>query len=156
MNIIGCDPGVNGGICLLSAESGKVLRAEGFKGLTEEQVWDLIMEMGQGFPPFWLEKVGYRPGDGGMGAFTFGKVYGMLRGMARGAGLTIYNVTPQIWMSSLNCLTGGNKNVSKNRAIELFPDFHAKRPRGITHAIADAMLIAEYGRRTTPPSSSVS
>jgi len=39
-------------------------------------------------------------------------------------------------------MTGGDKNVSKRRAQELFPEIK------ITHAIADALLIAEYARRT--------
>jgi hypothetical protein len=41
----------------------------------------------------------------------------------------------------MRCLTKGDKNVSKARAQELFPALK------ITHATADALLIAEYGRR---------
>jgi hypothetical protein len=41
----------------------------------------------------------------------------------------------------MQCLTGGDKNISKRRAQELFPSLK------ITHAVADALLIAEYGRR---------
>jgi hypothetical protein len=53
-----------------------------------------------------------------------------------------------MWQSALNCMSGGNKNVTKGKAIELFPSYHAQRPRGIVHDIADSILIAEYGRRT--------
>ena len=45
------------------------------------------------------------------------------------------------WQKYLGCLTKGDKNVSKAKAQELFPDLK------ITHAIADSLLIAEYGRR---------
>ncbi len=38
-------------------------------------------------------------------------------------------------------LTKGDKNVSKRRAQELFPALK------VTHAIADALLIAEFARR---------
>jgi len=41
----------------------------------------------------------------------------------------------------LECLTGGNKNVSKAKAKELFPGTK------FTHTTADATLIAEFGRR---------
>jgi hypothetical protein len=41
----------------------------------------------------------------------------------------------------MSCLTKGDKNVTKSRAQELFPEVK------VTHAIADALLIAEYGRR---------
>jgi hypothetical protein len=40
--------------------------------------------------------------------------------------------------------TKGDKNVSKRRAQELFPQLK------VTHATADALLIAEYGRRQKP------
>jgi hypothetical protein len=42
----------------------------------------------------------------------------------------------------MGCLTKGDKNVSKSRAQELFPSIK------VTHAIADALLIAEHNRRT--------
>ncbi len=44
------------------------------------------------------------------------------------------------WQKEMGCLTKGDKNVTKRRAQELFPTLK------ITHAIADALLIAEYGR----------
>ena len=50
-------------------------------------------------------------------------------------------VTPQKWQKALGCRTGGDKNVSKARAQALFP------LQNITHAIADALLLAEYCRR---------
>jgi hypothetical protein len=41
----------------------------------------------------------------------------------------------------MGCLTKGDKNVSKRKAQELFPSTK------VTHAIADSMLIAAYGRK---------
>jgi hypothetical protein len=38
-------------------------------------------------------------------------------------------------------MSKGDKNVTKRRAQQLFPQLK------VTHAIADALLIAEYGRR---------
>jgi len=55
------------------------------------------------------------------------------------------DVYPMMWQAKMECLTGGNKNVSKHRAQELFPGVR------ITHAVADALLIAEYGRRRQCP-----
>jgi hypothetical protein len=43
----------------------------------------------------------------------------------------------------MGCLTGGDKNVSKNRALELFPE--VDEVKKITHATADALLIGKYG-----------
>jgi hypothetical protein len=42
-------------------------------------------------------------------------------------------------------MSAGNKNVTKTRAAQLFPGVK------MTHAIADALLIAEYGRRCLNP-----
>ncbi len=44
-------------------------------------------------------------------------------------------------MKTLDCMTGGDKNVTKRKAQELFPEIK------VTHAIADALLIGEYARR---------
>jgi len=58
------------------------------------------------------------------------------------AGIPFERVRPQVWQKELSCLTGGDKNVSKRRAQELFP--HLK----VIHATADALLIAHYGTKT--------
>lgn len=89
----------------------------------------------------YIEKVGYIKGDGPMGSFTFGKVYGFLRGMVTVLGWPIYNVYPAVWQGRLGCLTGGNKRVTLNRAKEMYGHAGLK----ITHATADAILIAHYG-----------
>jgi hypothetical protein len=54
-------------------------------------------------------------------------------------------VRPQAWQKAMGCLTKGDKNVSKRRAQELFPSLK------VTHATADALLIAEFNRRTARP-----
>lgn len=45
---------------------------------------------------------------------------------------------PRKWMSALDCLTKGDKNVTKNLATGLYPEIR------ITHRNADAILIATY------------
>lgn len=98
-------------------------------------------------PSVFIEKVTYIKGDGAGGSFTFGAVFGLLRGIVLGLGITPHYVYPMMWQSSMGCMSQGNKNVTKNMAIKLFPTYHARRPRGIVHDIADSILIAEYGRR---------
>jgi hypothetical protein len=160
--IIGIDPGVKGGMALLT-DRGEVVETISFDGMKEKELahafncWrDVCLEplgdsayahLAHVLPAVWIEKVGYMPGDGGMGSFTFGRIAGLLAGLSWGQGWEPRYVYPMMWQSALGCLTRGNKNVSKNKAIALFPTYHAERPRGITHGIADALLIAEYGRR---------
>ena len=57
------------------------------------------------------------------------------------AGISFERIRPQVWQKSLGCMTGGDKNITKRRAQELFPQLK------ITHATADALLIAYYGTK---------
>ena len=45
------------------------------------------------------------------------------------------------WQKAMGCLTHGDKNISKRRAEQLFPSVK------MTHALSDALLIAEFCRR---------
>jgi hypothetical protein len=78
---------------------------------------------------------------GVVSAFTFGNGYGHLEMALTAAGIPFERVRPQAWQKAMGCMSKGDKNVTKAKAQELFP--HLK----ITHATADACLIAEYGRR---------
>jgi crossover junction endodeoxyribonuclease RuvC len=145
--IIGIDPGVKGGMALLW-DKGNVEGVINFTGKTEDQIarelegW--LKAMWPYTPVAYLEKVGSMPGEGHMGAFTFGRVYGFLRGLCMGKGIRVKDVYPAVWQARLGCITKGNKNISKDAAIRLFPIHHKKQK--ITHATADSLLIAEYGR----------
>lgn len=172
MIILGIDPGRSGGVAMLSAnnDTGK-LRCEPslFKLDLEEKAisdlfWKLFYDAQQGCD--WiaavLEKVHAMPAinriksrDGEIkrqevfasvsSVGTFIQNYGFLRGCLRTVGIPFLEVRPQDWQKALGCLTRGDKNVSKRRAQELYPQFPDLR---ITHATADALLLAEFGRRT--------
>lgn len=143
--ILGYDPGVNGGLAVLDA----VGRAVFFRGLDDKMTEDEALKVAWeaaytllrcGGWEGYVEKVGHMTGDGGKGSHTFGYIKGLIRGALKTKGLMLYDVPPQIWQSKLECLTAGDKNVSKRRAAELFPGIK------ITHKISDALLIALYGR----------
>lgn len=144
--VMGVDPGVRGGVAVLDSV-GTVLFVQGFNPkMLRDDLRDLMREAGRWLKSYnggvaYLEKVGYMPGDGGMGAFTFGRAYGSLEQSLLAQDIKVYDVLPILWQASMECLTGGNKNVSKRRALELFPAVP------VTHNIADALLIAEFGRR---------
>lgn len=91
-----------------------------------------------------LELVHSSPQMGVKSAFSFGQGYGHLEMALTAAGIPWEHVRPQAWQKAMGCLTGGDKNVSKAKAQQLFPSLK------ITHAIADALLIAEWLRRTNP------
>jgi Holliday junction resolvasome RuvABC endonuclease subunit len=135
--IIGIDPGQAGGIAFIfdngNAEAHKMPE-------TERDIYDLLEPSFEGQFVF-LESVHSMPGQGVSSTFKFGKGYGFLRGIICALKYPLHDVTPQAWQKALGCMSKGDKNTTKQKAQQLFPHLR------ITHATADALLIAEYGRR---------
>jgi crossover junction endodeoxyribonuclease RuvC len=137
MIIIGIDPGsVSGGIAFNNGISSWAYAMPE----TERDIYDLLLEHKTGAKAF-IEAVHSMPGQGVSSSFKFGQNYGMLRAFLIALQIPFETVTPQKWQKTLGCLTKGDKNVSKRKAQELFPDLK------ITHKIADALLIAYYGAK---------
>ena len=86
-----------------------------------------------------LEKVHSSPQMGVKSAFSFGQSYGQCEAMLTALCVPITRVSPQRWQKDLGCLTKGDKNVTKQMAVELFPDLK------VTHATADALLLGKWG-----------
>lgn len=142
MIYIGIDPGQSGAMAILNEGSTVAIP---FKNLTEDDLWtDPFTHLqldGEGKCFAMIEKVGAMPGQGVVSMFTFGQHYGMLRAFLCAARVPREMVTPQKWQKYLGCMSHGDKNVTKAMAQRLFPSVK------ITHAIADALLIAEYCKR---------
>ena len=82
-----------------------------------------------------------------MGAFTFGRGYGLLRGILRAAFVPITDVTPAKWQRDLGIKSGAGKDASRALAKE-----HFQRDAGLFARVkddgrADAALIALWGWR---------
>jgi len=135
--VIGVDPGVNGGIAFL--HDGKVAAYK--MPATERDIYDLLATGEESAPIVFLESVHSMPDQGVSSSFKFGRGYGFLRGAITALKYPLHDVSPQKWQRALGCLTGGDKNISKQMAQQLFPQLK------ITHSIADAILLTEYGRR---------
>lgn len=139
---IGIDPGKSGGIAALLPDGQVYLTAK--LSETEKDIAEVLKSLDASFthwPSALLEKVHAMPKQGVSSSFTFGKGYGFLRGLLTALEIPFDDVTPQAWQKAMSCMTGGNKNVSKQRAQQLFPKVK------VCHAIADSLLIAEYLRR---------
>lgn len=138
-NVIGVDPGKSGGIAAIGRDGG----ATAIKmPATVGDLVDLLREMAvTGYVVAYLERVHSSPQMGVVSAFTFGRGLGNIEAACQAAGIRLEWVAPGVWQRTLSCLSKGDKTVTKRRAQELFPTLT------ITHAIADALLIAEYGRR---------
>ena len=140
MITIGIDPGKNGGIAIID-EKGYAYAdkmPETIADLFEH--FDSLRMSIHGNCRAFVEQVHSSPQMGVKSAFTFGNSFGHLEMALTACGIPFERIRPQEWQKALRCMTKGDKNVSKRRAQELFPTIK------ITHAIADALLIAEYGR----------
>ena len=136
---LGIDPGMSGGIALLSADLSFI---QAYKmPETETDTQELLAEH-FGIRIGFIEAVHSMPKQGVSSSFKFGQSYGFLRGLLVGMKIPFESVTPQKWQKEIGCMTRGDKNVSKAKAQQLFPSLK------ITHATADALLIAEFARRT--------
>ena len=145
MIFLGLDPGKSGGISLHQMETNgsKIISAEPFTNKTPMDIYNVIVRYSAIKPCIALiEKVHSMPKQGVASSFTFGKNYGFLLGCLTALEIPFEYVSPTVWQRYLKCKTKGDKNITKQKAQELFP--HLK----ITHAIADALLIGEYLKRT--------
>ena len=143
---IGIDPGANGGIAWIDY-NGKACVEKMPDSL--QDLWELICDItsyprssidGRSYKAY-IEQVASSPQMGVVSAFSFGRGYGNLEMALTAARMPFERVRPQVWQKALGCMTKGDKNVSKRKAQELFPD------RKVTHATADALLIAYYGTK---------
>jgi hypothetical protein len=138
MILIGIDPGASGGIATYH-HTGDV---NVFKmPETEMDVVRFFENIAVVECKALIERIHGMPGMAGTAMFSFGKGYGVVRAAMLAFKIPFDEVTPQKWQKTLGCLTGGDKNVSKARAQQLFPQIK------VTHAVADALLIMEYLRR---------
>lgn len=75
------------------------------------------------------------------GAFRAGHCYGMLRGFLITLGVPFDEIAPERWQKDLRCRTRGDRNDTLALAREMWPGMR------ITHATADALLLAHWGNK---------
>lgn len=136
--IIGIDPGTNGGIAWITDGKPCVEKMPD----TLQDLWELFRDIASEWNcRAYLEQVHSSPQMGVVSSFTFGNGFGHLEMALTAVGIPFERVRPQVWQKAMGCMTKGDKNVSKRKAQELFPSMK------VTHATADALLIASYGAK---------
>lgn len=139
--IIGVDPGKLGGITVLSQVNTSLALCYKMPETEADILSVIISHALKDVNMVFIERVGASPQMGVVSAFTFGYGYGTLVGIFTALKLPITFVSPAVWQRNMGCLSGGDKNVTKRRAQQLFPNIK------VNHYISDSLLIAEYGRR---------
>jgi crossover junction endodeoxyribonuclease RuvC len=136
---LGVDPGKSGAMAVIDADSipkGHIKLDETDADIsTWLRSWRSLIRFGS------LEKVGSMPGQGVSSTFKFGRSFGFVQGLMVAWAVPFELITPSKWQGEIGCRSGGDKNVTKTKAQQLFPE------QSITHKTADAFLLAEYARR---------
>ena len=155
--ILGIDPGITGGIVCLDADGAFAWGARPpiIKGKKSEYdipgMRDMIMRGATGSSPLvvGIEKVHSLPRDGRVGAFNFGRGYGLWLGLLTGLGIAYMEVTPQRWQARMlaGLPRGPHTKTSAVRAAQSrFPDMPGMDIKA-NWGVADAALIAAYTRQ---------
>lgn len=154
MTVAGIDPGKTGALSIVYPDR----TVQGFavplqkKGKKELPSWNQWQRQWAGALEFAsveaiiIENVAARPGQGVTSMFTFGRCLGFAHAIAAAADVPIHFVTPPVWNREFG-LIGADKNASREKFRELFPSSSKLVARVKDGGIAEAALIAEYGRR---------
>jgi crossover junction endodeoxyribonuclease RuvC len=88
------------------------------------------------------------PKQGVASSFSFGHSFGALKQAVASAGLPMVLITPGTW-KTIYKLRGGveNKDMSRQRASELFPKFAHLWARKKDEGRAEAVLLAHYASK---------
>ncbi|MBR1449543.1 MAG: hypothetical protein IJ588_12460 [Prevotella sp.] len=144
--IIGIDPGSAGGIAVVD-DSGRVVEVAKMPD-TPQDILAFLEGYAHGSSVAYLENVGHgMPGQSSKATATFARHCGHLEMALLALRIPTNTVTPQKWEKSYQLGKSSDygksawKNRLKAKAQQLFPDIK------VTLANADALLIAEYGRK---------
>ena len=153
MIIFGIDPGLGGAISVL--ENKKVIEVfdmptmiDGKKNKRQvngAQVTNIIKTrlIKDEEVLIVVEHVNAMPGQGVTSMFNFGQSFGVIKGVCSALNLPIYFVRPTKWKKHFN-LIKTNKDASRTKVIEIYPEISSKLSRKKDSNKADAILIARY------------
>ena len=155
MLIIGIDPGISGSICFF--KDGKIIDViemptmiEGKKNKRQvngsqiyNEISKRIYKIEKHQIKVIIEQVSAMPGQGVTSMFNFGQSFGILKGICSAMQLPMYFVRPAKWKKYYN-LINSEKDASRTRAIEIFPNFSSQLSKKKDSNKADAILIASF------------
>lgn len=152
-NIIGVDPGLNGGVAIWDPVNDclrtfVIPTEKGHDGKNHIDLFRLARLL-----TFFSDKVEFAvveepasmPGQGVVSMFRFGHACGIIEGMLAALGIKTLLVKPSVWKGAMGL--SRSKDLSRHRAAAVFSrwadQFAAKKSDGV----AEAALLAKYGER---------
>ena len=148
MRLIGVDPGASGAIVLLVYNEPiewmemPVVRVGSTTRVNAAAVADFLES--EKPDHVFVEAVHSMPKQGVASSFNFGHSTGTIMGVLGALRLPHTLVTPQVWKKAAG-LIGTDKDASRSRALQLWPNWRDLDKKAKGQALADAALIAKYG-----------
>jgi len=165
LRTLGIDPGKTGALAMITphghmAADTPTITMNGKKIIDERRMVEVFRSIVAKKPIFvFLEMVHAMPKQGVVSMFTFGKSFGIWLGILASHDVPYELVTPQKWKAQMLAGVEGTDNKAKSVIVakRLFPENSGWKKKD--HNKAEALLIAEWGRRklyATTPATGVS
>lgn len=172
LQFIGIDPGSSGAVAVLEEDGsirfhdtptlimrvGKAMKHKQdvsqcallLSGITSAHRGDALVTIERVAPmPHFVEKDGVveRQAMGVTSAFTFGEGLGMWQGICAGLLVPFQMVAPATWKRAMMPGMNKEKDASRQRVMQLYPQCVPDIARKRDHARADALLIAAWAKK---------
>ena len=154
MIIIAADPGLRGAVAALKNGNQIVWLQDmptkelsnGKRMVCARQLTETLKQIMSEHPheqfTCMIEKVGVMPGEGIVGAFSFGRGFGILEACIIARGLPLDMVTPQVWKKAMRFTS--DKDAVRIAMMKRFPQLAGMLKRKMDDGRAEAIAIALY------------
>lgn len=152
MICVGIDPGKTGAMVTLFPDNSVIvnrvplMKLKGKEAPAWTEWWLQWVEGTFGAERIVIEQIGARPTQGVTSMFNFGVTYGFVRAIAAAQAAPTHFVTPAVWKGKLGLLKS-NKDASREMARRLIPKIAKDVARVKDDGVAEAALLAWYGRQ---------
>jgi crossover junction endodeoxyribonuclease RuvC len=157
MYCIGIDPGFSGAVAVIGdgeirIYDAPIAKVKSGRKTHSEMIPQMMVNILKTYvfreTHVFIEKVGVMPGQGIASSGAFMRGYGMWEGVVAALGLPYTLVHPARWKKAMMGDMGKDKDAARLRAAQLFPAAAEGLSRVKDDGRAEALLLAEYGRRT--------
>jgi crossover junction endodeoxyribonuclease RuvC len=148
--ILGIDPGIRGGLAVVlvnSSNGAQLVDAIDIPtvGTGAKERVDVIAlrawVLSHRPDHCLIERAQAMPKQGASSGFKYGRAVGAIEAVIAGCEVPLTIVEPTAW-KKFHALRGGDKELSRQRALQLFPAAHALFARKLDHGRAEAALLA--------------
>jgi len=155
MKLLGVDPGIRGGLAIVSIDDGAApqlidaidIPVTGVGAKERVDVLAIRTWIIAHAPQHALiERAQAMPKQGASSGFKYGRATGALEGVLACCEIPMTIVEPSVW-KKFHQLRGGDKEAARQRALQLFPAAHALLARKKDHGRCETALISIFAIR---------